>query len=469
MSQPNHSAHGKKTRRAPAFRIGKVKAYRRGKVWYLCYVENGKRRRPRIGPDRASARTMAAQINGQLETGTQSMLSFEPIAIADLRERWLAHHEHVLRSSLQTIRRYRTATEHLLRFLETTKSVRLASHFRTCHAEDFVRYLRSVRVAPNGHPNAAKRPLLDKGIQYILESCRTLFKFALLRRHLSPYAENPFGALEIGRMPVENVRPIHLPGAAFEDALLQACDVWQFPVFLTLMLTGLRPGELVHLMLPEDVDLDGGWLFVRNRPQLGWQVKTRKERELPLLKEHAAVLRAMIGRRDRGPVFRRRRFGRKVQPPLVLDSQEAMAELKRQVVAEEAASGQLLPRQQRAKLAQRLWVDLGAVRTDRIRSEFMRLTKRLKQPAMTAPKTLRHLFATRLQDANVDPLIRNELMGHTPALGKAGNGLGMTAVYTHTRPETKRKQLEGALADHPALAWARKWVTRLEEKRDLGM
>ena len=38
---------------------------------------------------------------------------------------------------------------------------------------------------------------------------------------------------------------------------------------------------------------------------------------------------------------------------------------------------------------------------------------RLKE--VTAPKTLRHTFATILQDGNVDPLIRNELMGHAYA------------------------------------------------------
>jgi hypothetical protein len=30
-----------------SFRIGRVQAYLRGKIWYLCYHENGARRRPR--------------------------------------------------------------------------------------------------------------------------------------------------------------------------------------------------------------------------------------------------------------------------------------------------------------------------------------------------------------------------------------------------------------------------------------
>ena len=79
-------------------------------------------------------------------------------------------------------------------------------------------------------------------------------------------------------------------------------------------------------------------------------------------------------------------------------------------------------------------------------------------PEITAPKTLRHTFATCLQDANVDPLIRNELMGHAPSYAAFGGlGLGMTAVYTHTRPETKRQQLEGALKMRPADALVAAW------------
>jgi site-specific recombinase XerD len=77
---------------------------------------------------------------------------------------------------------------------------------------------------------------------------------------------------------------------------------------------------------------------------------------------------------------------------------------------------------------------------------------------VTAPKTLRHTFATCLQDGNVDPLIRNELMGHAPMALTSAGGLGMTTVYTHTRPETKRRQFDQALSDLPAVAVARRWL-----------
>src|SRR5947208_15760971 len=151
-----------------SFRVGKVLAYLRGRICYLCYHDNGQRRRPRVGPDREAARQLAAQVNAQLAVGAPAALSFEPIAIPELRRRWLEHHEQVVRSSVQTIHRYRNATDHLLRFLQT-RPVRHASQFSASHAEEFVRYLRTLRVSPNGLPHTAKRLLVDKGARYLLE------------------------------------------------------------------------------------------------------------------------------------------------------------------------------------------------------------------------------------------------------------------------------------------------------------
>ncbi len=459
--QKRQSASVKSTkrssRRSEQFRIGKVQGYLRGSVWYLYYHEQGQRRRPRVGSDLEVARQMAAQINGQLEVGAPAALSFEPISLVDLRDRWLSHHEHVLRSAVSSIRRYRTATEHLLRYVQSEKPVKLASHFRTSHAEDFVRYLRTIRVAPNGHPHSTKRPLLDKGIQYILETCRTVFAYAMKRRHLSPYAENPFTALELGRLPIEHVRKIDLPTSEQQVALLKACDGWQFPVYLTLMLTGLRPGELVHLLLPDDLDFGQRLLFVRNRINLDWQVKTRNERAIPLLPCLATVLQRLVGERRRGPVFLRRRF-RKERLPLWTGIQTAEAELTRRIQQHELEAQTTCSRTERSRFARTLWTELGIVKTDRIRTEFMRLTKAIGQPDLTAPKTLRHLFATALQDANVDPLIRNELMGHAPASAIGGNSLGMTANYTHTRMDTKRRQLESAFETNPISGIAKEWA-----------
>src|SRR5262249_39764752 len=352
--------------------------------------------RPRVGPDKEAARQLAAQVSAQLQLGAPAALSFEPISILELRRDWLEHHQQVLRSSVQAISRYPTPTDHPLPFLGT-RPVRHASHFHSSHAEEFVRYLRGLRVSPNGHAHTAKRPLMDKGLRYVLECCRALFNYAARRRHLSPYAENPFTALEIERIPIEQARPITLFTAEQEGAFLEACDDWQFPLFLTLVLTGLRPGEVAHLLLPDDLDLDVRLLRVRNKPGLGWQVKTRNERDIPLVPVLIEVLRRHLAGRRAGPVFLRR--GWRERPPATLASAGPAVlerELSRRVSVREAETGQPLTRTERGCLARRLWRELGAVKGDRIRSEFMRLTRAIGLSGCTAPKMLRHLFATAL-------------------------------------------------------------------------
>jgi integrase len=362
-------------RRSASFRVGRVRAFLRGQVWYLSYFEHGRRRQPRVGPDRQATRERAAEINAHLAVGAPSALGFEPIGFSELRRRWLDHHEYVRRSSLETIRRYRTATQHLLDFLTDVRPLKRVSDFRPQQAEEFVRYLRTKRVPPNGHKNAATRTLRDAGVKYILETCSSMLNYAQRRRHLPPYVENPFRTIEVCRIPIEDAKPTLPLTSEQQTILLQACDDWQFPMILTLLFTGLRPGELMHLLLPDDLDLTEGWLFVRNKPRLGWQVKTRNERDVPLVPVLVDVLRIAIGDRARGPVFWQRRCADGYEPPLARRSRQQLEqEIARRHALEEATQCGL-SRAQRAAAAAGLWRDLGALKEDRVRIEFMRLTR----------------------------------------------------------------------------------------------
>lgn len=77
--------------KSSSFRVGRVQAYLRGRVWYLRYQEEGQRRQPRVGPDRQAARQLAAEINAQLEVGAPSALGFEPLSISELRDKGIKY------------------------------------------------------------------------------------------------------------------------------------------------------------------------------------------------------------------------------------------------------------------------------------------------------------------------------------------------------------------------------------------
>jgi integrase len=431
----------------PRLRVGRVSVYLHHGAWWVYYRLHGRPVRRKIAASRADAEPIAAQINAQLLSGTPTLVAFTPVGIAQLRQQFLDYHEHVLRSSLATIGRYRAATQHLENFANQQAKPALAHEVRP---DTFAAYLRQIEVAPNGHPHTAKRKLRDKGVQFILETCRALYTFAAKRRHLPPYAGNPFAELPLDRLKIDDAKPIFVFDAATELAFFQAADSWSFALHFTLAKTGLRVGELTHLLI-EDLDLEGGWLNVRNKPMLGWRIKTGSERRVPLLPEVVLVLRRVLGQRTAGPVFLRHQFVLGSTPWLGGDAAALAAACRDRQAARGPAT-----RAETLRVARTVWRDAGAVKAERVRTAFVRITHGLGLAHATCPKSWRHTFATLLQDANVDPLVRQITLGHTPT---SGGGLGMTARYTHTRAETQRQQIEGAL---------RLWPQSLELARLFG-
>ena len=437
-------APNSRRRRSRRIRIGNVSVYEHHGSWWIYFRENGKPIRRRVGEDPDEAKAVGARVNAQLAATQPTLFSFEAVSVRDLVGRWLGHHEHVLRSSVATCNRYRTAADHLIEF---TDEAHPSAHAHEINAERLVAHLRTVQVAPNGHPNTRRRRLSDKGVKFILGTCRAMYNYAARLRLLPPYFDNPFAVLPIERLPIEDAKPIHVFAADEEADFLAACDDWQFPLFYLLAKIGLRSGELTHLLV-EDVDLDDGVLHVRNKPDLGWSVKTRNVRSIPLPTEPMAVIRSVVHDRETGILFMRPAFaGRDL----------AMAGATQKELADEAASresaldkrlGRAPTRSEQARVARVVWRDAGAIKTDKIRIAFMKVTRQIGLPEVTAPKCWRHTFATLMQEAGVDPLIRQLTMGHVPA-GAGRGALGMTATYTHTPPEVHRAQLQRVIDLRP--------------------
>ncbi len=420
------------------FRVGRVSVYLHHSAWWVYYRLHGRPIRRKVADTRREAEQLAAQVNAQLTSGMPTLLAFSPVGVRELRHQFLEYHEQVLKSSVSTIARYRTATQHLEDFVDQKSKPPLVHEVQP---DAFAAYLRAIEVAPNGHAHTARRKLRDKGVQFILETCRALYSFAGKRQHLPPYTGNPFAELPLDRIKVEDAKPIFVFDADSEVAFFKAASSWALPIHFTLSKTGLRVGELTHLLI-EDVDLDRGWLQVGNKTTLGWRIKTGNERAVPLLPEVVAVLRRVIGRRPAGPLFLRERFSDGSVPLLV----GGRAAMERVCQERQRAAGGLLSRMDKLRIARTVWRDAGAVKADSVRNSFIRVMRSIDRAGVTCPKSWRHTFATLMQDANVDPLIRQLTLGHTPT---TGTGLGMTGNYTHTRPETQRQQIEDALRRWP--------------------
>lgn len=425
-------------RRCTRARIGRVSVYFHHQAWWVYFREHGRQVRRRIGSEQPEAERVAAEINAQITRSAPSLFSFSPVSVAALRDGFLRHHEDVLRSSPATVARYGTATAHLVDFMSDQAQTAAAHEI---DATSFVRFLRTRLIAPNGHAASEKRLLRDTGVQFVLEVCRSLYGYAQRQRHLPPYAPNPFADLGIDRIRVDDAKPVFVFDESTEIQFLTAARAWEFALHFTLAKTGMRPGELCHLLI-DDLDLNSGWLWIRNKADLGWTIKTRNERGIPLIGELRHVLGAVISVRTSGPVFRR---------PCFEPTDPAFAEPDRTVLLTslgercQRLADELkrpITRRERIRIAKSVWRNAGAFNPDQIRRSFIRVARRCGLQEATCPKSWRHTFATLLQDANVDPLIRQITLGHKPA---GGGTLGMTAVYTHSRRETQAREITRAL------------------------
>ena len=363
------------------FHVGNVTVYLHHGAWWVYFSEGSRRVRRRIGESRKEAEIIAAQVNLQVTQGSPTLFSFQSILVSELRQHFLDYHEHVLKSSVATLARYRAATQHLDDFVVKQRRQPEAHEVRP---EAFATYLRQTEVAPNGHRNAMKRKLRDKGVQFILETCRSMYNFAIKRRHLPPYAGNPFSELPLDRLKIEDAKPIFVFNDATELAFFKAASDWAFPIHFTLAKTGLRVGELTHLLI-EDLDIEGGWLYVRNKTELGWRIKTGQERAVPLLPEVVSVLRCRIGPRKVGPVFLREKLVN-TTPKLIGTRTELERTLQERISAHRAG-GAVLRRVTIQNLARKVWWDAGVVKIDMVRTCFMRIMQAIGHPEATCPKS----------------------------------------------------------------------------------
>lgn len=97
-------------------RVGRVSIYPHRRRWWVYYREHGRPVRKAVADNREAAEQVAAQINLELTASTPTLFSFRPVSVTGLQQSFIEYHEHVVRSSLATVNRYRTATQHLVNF-----------------------------------------------------------------------------------------------------------------------------------------------------------------------------------------------------------------------------------------------------------------------------------------------------------------------------------------------------------------
>ena len=343
---------------------------------------------------------------------------------------------------MRTVNRYRTAIAHLSRYARERRPSLTIDTLTVAVAEEFVKFLRAEMISPNGCDRTKKRHMRDRGVLSVLRTCRALWNFAFQHRHVPPYSTNPLTDIKIESMRIDDMKPKYILTQAEEAAFLEACPSWEFRVFFTLAFTGMRPGELIHLIV-DDVNFETRTVAIRNHHELGWRTKTRGERRVFLFDELLGVFREAIGFRRCGPVFLAPKYssGKAVPPLAGLDTPSLAGELARRIEAAAAEDSDTSRRRIEATEVRKLWRDAGAIRQNVVRSRFIKVTKKIDKPHLTSPYVFRHGMATAMQAADVDPFVRKEIIGHT--------SLETTAIYTHTADLTLARGMKQAAELRP--------------------
>ena len=115
----------------------------------------------------------------------------------------------------------------------------------------------------------------QRTVNYELQVLHTFFRWAITSNQL---LTNPASVVERLRIP-KRALPKFLTVDELKK-LLEACTDRERRLFMTILLTGMRKGEIVHLTWP-DVSFELGVIFIQEKPDLNWKPKT-DERVIPM-------------------------------------------------------------------------------------------------------------------------------------------------------------------------------------------
>jgi integrase len=218
-----------------------------------------------------------------------------------------------------------------------------------------------------------------------------------------------------------------------ERTFFEACSDWQRAILVSLATYGLPVGELTHLLV-EDVDLDAGAIEIRSKLELFWHVKTGRRRNLPLLPGMRDLLVQLIGGRKSGFVFLNQEFYRGLRHPASdFSSRQTFKTHLQKIAADVLLTNPDATERDLRRAITTFCRTMGQIPEKRIRLEFMKLTKTIGCPEFTRAHDLRHFFASRAQEAGMNPLLVQDLLGQAT--------MDMTRRYTHFGLEALRQAL----------------------------
>ncbi|MBW1924197.1 MAG: site-specific integrase [Deltaproteobacteria bacterium] len=255
----------------------------KGQPWWVFISQNGKRTSRKVG-DRRAAERVASEIRARIQLGTFGFEEKKPVpTFKEYAERFMKTYS-AMNHKPTTRRSYRGALDkHILPYFG---SKRLDEVTRS-DIKDFITRKQSEGISPSTVRN--------------LKS----YLSAIFREALDDEIITANPALGTGRL-IKNkrvgfdVNPLTWEEKAKLEETLRKHYAWYYPLFLTLLRTGMRLGEAKALE-PGDLDFNGRFIEVRRAYSAGEVLtpKSGKSRRVDMSPELAEVLKRYLVRRKK--------------------------------------------------------------------------------------------------------------------------------------------------------------------------
>jgi len=353
-----------------------ARIYQRNKVWYLDIRYKGKRIRKRVGKSKKFAEL--ALKDTELKIARDEFgFTKKDIRIDELIERFLDYNRTNNRES--TTKRYVAIMNHLREFLTKKRSdINYLSQLSDEIIEEYKSFRKNSWVNPNGQTVKSKKDIKEytrKGarsrtINLEVDGIKMMLNLAVRWQYL---AKNPLKSVK--SLKEDDRKPIRFLSEDECKKFLEASPKIYYPIFFTLLHTGMRKSEIENLQW-KDIDFKNRRILIRRKSD--WNPKT-SEREIPLSDALYKVL-SNYKKRKGSPVKKEYAFNLK-------NSGHSHNILRRELI----------------KTAQRAEIE-----------DF------------TKVHTLRHTFASHLVMKGIDLPTVGKLLGHTD--------IQTTMVYAHLAP-----------------------------------
>lgn len=368
-----------------------------------------------LGAERREAASMLRKVLVDIDAGAfrrpsecrgrRRVTSIPALSLRQLVDDFLVEKRRLRGKS--TAADYAARLAHALNFAERKTSRQrwqLAKDIDREFVVEYRTYLSQLMISRNGKPGGTLKPISVRQIQNLLEMLRTVLAWAMkanVRKLPAEFVQPVTSELIGSRPPKDPFRSADLPVESRVE-LIRQMNLWQFLNLSASTVLPLRFEDISGILI-SDIDWARMEISIGTRFGGSDHTKGHTDVRMPIPAELVSVLRACIGNRCEGPLFRSRAcWSRKRIPNVEVKSRSELEELFHLRLASAPAGDIQCPKDKKDAFRS-LLREMGGITEGEIGAQFRSLIGTTLN-LQVKPYKLRHSITDDLKKSGVAPL-----------------------------------------------------------------